>query len=110
MNALFRNHARSFALLMALLGLLYFWQLGSHGLLEPDEGRYSEIPREMLATGDWVTPRLNGVKYFEKPVLYYWMSALSLKALGENEWGARAVPALSALAGAALTGIGPALA
>ena len=103
MNALFRNHARSFALLMALLGLLYFWQLGSHGLLEPDEGRYSEIPREMLATGDWVTPRLNGVKYFEKPVLYYWMSALSLKTLGENEWGARAVPALSALAGAALT-------
>ncbi|WP_352425394.1 glycosyltransferase family 39 protein [Aminomonas paucivorans] len=103
MNGFFRSHARPFALLLALLGLLYFWRLGDHGLLEPDEGRYSEIPREMLATGDWVTPRLNGVKYFEKPVLYYWMSALSLRTLGETELAARAVPALSALGGAALT-------
>jgi hypothetical protein len=71
-------------LLLLLVGVLYFSFLGSHGLLEPDEGRYSEIPREMLESGDWVTPRLNYVKYFEKPVLHYWLTALSFKLFGEN--------------------------
>ena len=54
-------------------------------LANPDEGRYSEISREMAATGDWVTPRLNGLKYFEKPPLQYWASALSFRLFGENE-------------------------
>ena len=66
-------------------------------LANPDEGRYSEISREMAASGDWVTPRLNGLKYFEKPPLQYWASALSLKILGENEYGARAYTALCGL-------------
>jgi len=58
-------------------------------LANPDEGRYTEISREMAASGDWVTPRLNGLKYFEKPPLQYWASALSLRIFGENEYAAR---------------------
>ncbi len=69
--------------LLALL--LFFGGLGSYPLLEPDEGRYAEIPREMLARGDFVTPRLNGVLYFEKPPLYYWLNAAALSLPGRPE-------------------------
>jgi 4-amino-4-deoxy-L-arabinose transferase-like glycosyltransferase len=58
-------------------------------LAEPDEARYAEIPREMLASGDFVTPRLNGVPYFEKPPLLYWGNAASLRLFGETPWAAR---------------------
>ncbi|MGZ5072412.1 MAG: ArnT family glycosyltransferase, partial [Usitatibacter sp.] len=58
-------------------------------LANPDEGRYSEISREMAASGDWVTPRLNGLKYFEKPPLQYWATALAFEAFGANEAAAR---------------------
>jgi 4-amino-4-deoxy-L-arabinose transferase-like glycosyltransferase len=78
--------------------VLYFAYLGDMPLLDPDEGRYAEIPREMLATGDFVTPRLNGVAYLEKPPLLYWGNALSMAVLGENETGARAFGALCAVA------------
>ncbi|HET7401688.1 MAG TPA: glycosyltransferase family 39 protein, partial [Usitatibacter sp.] len=54
-------------------------------LANPDEGRYSEISREMAQGGDWVTPRLNGIRYFEKPPLQYWASAASFLAFGVNE-------------------------
>ncbi|NLD96097.1 MAG: phospholipid carrier-dependent glycosyltransferase, partial [Synergistaceae bacterium] len=89
---------RKYALLLILASfLLYFGGLGGYGLLEPDEGRYSEIPREMLETGDFVTPRLNYVKYFEKPVLHYWLTAASLAVFGENEFAGRFCPAILAL-------------
>lgn len=71
--------------------------LGSPGLIDPDEGRYAEIPREMLESGDFVTPTLNGVVYAEKPPLLYWLVAGSFAAFGQHEWAARAVPAASAL-------------
>jgi 4-amino-4-deoxy-L-arabinose transferase-like glycosyltransferase len=58
-------------------------------LANPDEGRYSEISREMAATGDWITPRLNGIKYFEKPPLQYWATALAFEVFGVNEYAAR---------------------
>src|SRR5437763_5597020 len=58
-------------------------------LANPDEGRYSEISREMVASGDWVTPRLNGIKYFEKPPLQYWATAAMLKTFGNREFAAR---------------------
>ncbi len=67
-------------------------------LANPDEGRYAEISREMVASGDWVTPRLNGVKYFEKPPLQYWATAVALKLFGENEIAARLYVALCGLA------------
>ena len=66
-------------------------------LANPDEGRYSEISREMAASGDWVTPRLNGLKYFEKPPLQYWATAAAFKAFGEHEYSARFYTALSGL-------------
>ena len=58
-------------------------------LLEPDEGRYAEIPREMWLTGDWVTPHLNGVLYFEKPPLQYWATAVAYTLFGVHEWTSR---------------------
>ena len=58
-------------------------------LLDPDEGRYAEIPREMLARGDWITPRLNDVRYFEKPPLQYWATAALYSVFGVKEWTAR---------------------
>jgi 4-amino-4-deoxy-L-arabinose transferase-like glycosyltransferase len=82
--------------------LAFFWGLGGYGLIDPDEGRYAEISREMLETGDFVTPRLNYVKYFEKPVLHYWLTAASFAALGESEFAARLIPVLCALGGACL--------
>src|SRR3954469_9039278 len=94
---------RDLLLLLLGFGLLYFFRLGSYPLSDPDEGRNAEIAREMLASGDWVTPRLNGVNYFEKPPLVYWVTALSEKIFGLNEWAVRAVPALFALWGVLLT-------
>ena len=66
-------------------------------LANPDEGRYSEISREMVASGDWITPRLNGVKYFEKPPLQYWASAAALSVFGDEEFAARLYVALCGL-------------
>lgn len=91
-------------LLLALgFGLLFGFRLGSYPLSGGDDGRNAEIPREMLASGDWVTPRLNGVNYFEKPPLVYWAVASAQKFLGPSEWSLRAVPALFALWGVLIT-------
>jgi 4-amino-4-deoxy-L-arabinose transferase-like glycosyltransferase len=89
--------------LAVIAGILFFTALGRHGLLEPDEGRYSEIPREMLETRDFVTPRLNYVKYFEKPVFHYWLTAASFAAFGQNEWASRFWPAFLGVCGALFT-------
>ena len=78
---------------------LWFATLDARKLQHPDEGRYAEIAREMVATGDWVTPRLNGLKYFEKPPLQYWLTAASFVAFGVGEWGARLPPALGTVLG-----------
>ena len=80
----------------ALCYVLFFHGLGDIGLIGPDEPRYSAIAREMLATGDYITPRLYGVAWFEKPVLMYWLAALGFKLFGVNEFGARFPSALGA--------------
>ena len=89
----------------ALLGAMALWflPLQSYRLFNPDEGRYAEIPREMAASGDWVTPRLNALKYFEKPPLQYWATAAAYEAFGEHEWTARLWVALSGFLGLLLT-------
>jgi 4-amino-4-deoxy-L-arabinose transferase-like glycosyltransferase len=90
--------------LLALVALpLCLFGLGAIGLLDPDEGRYAEIPREMLEHRDFVTPTLNGVEYFEKPPLLYWLVAASFSVFGQTEGAARLVPALSALLAIAVT-------
>lgn len=94
---------RTIFLLFLCLFLLFFSELGSIPLLEPDEGRYAEISREMLASSEFVTPHLNGVVYLEKPPLYYWGTALSLRIFGETEFGARAFAAAVSFAGLLLT-------
>ena len=94
---------RDLLLLTLIFGLLIFHGLREVAFVNPDEGRYAEVPREMVATGDYVTPRLNGVFYFEKPPLVYWAIAGALRVFGPGEWAARAVPALFALAGVLLS-------
>ena len=76
------------AALVLLLAAVWIEPRGS-GLAEPDETRYAEIPRAMLAAGDLLVPRLNGVPYFEKPPLLYWLNAASLRVFGETPWAAR---------------------
>jgi 4-amino-4-deoxy-L-arabinose transferase-like glycosyltransferase len=76
-------------IVIAVAGFIWFLLLGYRDLIDPDEGRYAEIAREMLNTGDWITPRLNGFKYFEKPPLQYWGSAISIALLGETNAAAR---------------------
>jgi 4-amino-4-deoxy-L-arabinose transferase-like glycosyltransferase len=66
-----------------------FYGLGRLPFIGPDEPRYAEVAREMYATGDWITPRLGGIKWFEKPALTYWLLAAGYALFGENEFGAR---------------------
>lgn len=79
------------------LGLLFFALLGDRPLFVPDEGRYAEIAREMVASGNYITPSLDGIKYFEKPVLFYWLCAAAIKLAGLNLWSLRSVNACLAL-------------
>ena len=72
-----------------LLAVAWFATGAIRPLLEPDEGRYAEIPREMWLSGDWVTPHLNGVVYIEKPPLQYWATAAAYTLFGLHEWTAR---------------------
>ncbi len=89
-------------LLFIALAALWFLNLESRTLAQPDEPRYAEIGREMAASGDWVTPRLNDIKYFFKPPLQYWATAAAINAFGEHNWTARLWTALTGLAGIVL--------
>ncbi len=93
---------RVLALAWLALALVWFLPLDTPYLLNPDEGRYAEIPREMVVSGDWVTPRLDGIEYFEKPPLQYWASAVAFEVAGLHAWTARLWPALCGFLGLAL--------
>ncbi len=82
-------------LIAIVAAIAWFATLGARHLQHPDEGRYAEIAREMSASGDWVTPRLNDLKYFEKPPLQYWLGAATFDAFGVSEWTARLPSALA---------------
>jgi 4-amino-4-deoxy-L-arabinose transferase-like glycosyltransferase len=83
--------------------IVWFYTLGGRTLVPTDEGRYAEMAREMVATGDWITPRLNAIKYFEKPPLQVWMTAIAFKLFGLGEWQARLWTGLCGLFGILLT-------
>ena len=95
---------RVVAILVFVFLVVWFCNLDYRSLVRPDEGRYAEIAREMALTGNWTTPRLNGIKYFEKPPLQYWMTAAAFKAFGEHEWTARLWAALTGFAGVLMVG------
>lgn len=95
---------RILCFLIAGFALLWFATLNGRALIHPDEGRYAEIAREMALSGDFITPRLNGIKYFEKPPLQYWTTALAFKAFGEADWAARLWPALTGFLAVLLLG------
>ncbi len=85
--------AASTVVWLLLYALLAFGFYGARPLGEPDEGRYAEVAREMLADGDWLVPHLEGRPHLTKPPLTYWGAAAGMKLLGQNAWGARLVVA-----------------
>lgn len=89
---------RAIYVALAVVALAAIWFLLPVGrpLSNPDEGRYAEISREMLLSGNWVTPRLDDLAYLEKPPLQYWASTLAYRGFGANEWSARLCMTLSA--------------
>ncbi|BAO86279.1 glycosyltransferase family 39 protein [Caballeronia cordobensis] len=94
----------SLILLILALAIVWFAPLGLRHLVPSDEGRYAEMAREMFVTGDWITPRYNGYKYFEKPPLQTWANALTFAWFGIGEWQARLYTALTGFAGVLLVG------
>jgi 4-amino-4-deoxy-L-arabinose transferase-like glycosyltransferase len=86
---------------LAVLAWLTF-SIGLHPLTLPDEGRYVGVAWEMMRSGDWLIPTENGLPFFHKPPLFYWITAASMQLFGVNEWAARAAPLLAAVAGTAV--------
>lgn len=109
MTSLHRRPLLPLLLGLLVFAVLWFGTLDYRRLINPDEGRYAEIPREMLVSGDWLTPRLNGLKYFEKPPLQYWATAAAYTLFGEHHWTARLWPALTGFFGVLFTGWATAL-
>ena len=85
--------------LPALTLFTFFILLGGRSLNEPDEGRYSEIAREMIETGDWLVPHLWYLPHLDKPPMTCWLVAASMKLFGQNEWAARLPAALAGVSG-----------
>ena len=81
-----------------MAGVLFFAGLGRLPLLEPDEGRNAKVAREMLDSGDWITPHYNTLTYLDKPAVYFWMVTASFRVWGVSEWAARAPSALMGMA------------
>ncbi|MGE0392455.1 MAG: phospholipid carrier-dependent glycosyltransferase [Vicinamibacterales bacterium] len=106
LSALSRRHLLLAVLAAAIAWTTWFSGAGRLGLIGPDEPRYVSIARAMAESGDWVTPRLNGEPWFEKPVLYYWGAAAAFSIAGESEAAARAPSAIAlVLAALALVGL-----
>jgi 4-amino-4-deoxy-L-arabinose transferase-like glycosyltransferase len=88
-----RVRLSSLVIVLALPAAILYPTLGFH-LLEPDEGRYAQIPKEMLLHHSWIVPTLQREPYLDKPPLLYWLVALSYSAFGITPEAARLVPAL----------------
>ena len=88
------NNKRLTIAVLLIFAVLWFGLLGQRDLFDPDEGRYAGIPAAMVDSGDWLTPRLNDFKYFEKPVLQYWGTAVAFTVFGKSNASARLWTAL----------------
>ena len=99
MSVFVAANVRANRLVLALVVLIFFCLLGTRSLNEPDEGRYGEIAREMVESGDWLVPRIWYVPHLDKPPMTYWLVALSIKVFGVNEWAIRLPLALAGLSG-----------
>ena len=88
----------------ALSVIVWLWALGTRSLISSDEGRYATLALHVLQSGEWITPRLNGLLYFEKPPLGYWFGAVSMALFGVNEFAARLWPGLAGLGTVVLVG------
>jgi 4-amino-4-deoxy-L-arabinose transferase-like glycosyltransferase len=86
-------------ILLALTLFTFFFLLGSRALNEPDEGRYSEIAREMIETGNWLVPHFWYLPHLDKPPMTYWLVAASMKLFGHSEWAVRLPLALAGISG-----------
>ncbi|UFP95011.1 ArnT family glycosyltransferase [Gloeobacter morelensis] len=82
--------------LLVLCLAFYFWRLDGYTLFDRTETETAEVARQMFVTGDWVTPVFNGIRYFDKPVLLYWLMAMGFGVLGVGEWAVRLPSALFA--------------
>ncbi len=91
------NFLKILIAIFAFFVILYFYRLGSVGLIDVDEPRYAEAGREMLESGNWIVPYFNYTVRFDKPIFFYWLEALSMNVFGVNEFAARLPSALSAL-------------
>src|SRR5215510_2580227 len=86
-----------------IVWIVVFWRLGYASLLDPDEAHYAELTREMLHSGSWLVPLLDGKPFIDKPVLFHWLQGVSVLLLGETEFAARLPTALSAIGLVAIT-------
>jgi len=85
----FKNRKIDLIVLLLVCFAAFWWRLGTLGLIDPDEPFYAQTAREMVQSGDWVTPQIYGEPQFEKPIFYYWLVAASFKVLGETEFAGR---------------------
>jgi 4-amino-4-deoxy-L-arabinose transferase-like glycosyltransferase len=88
---------------LAIAWIVVFWRLGYPSLLDPDEALYAELTREMLRSGSWLVPLLDGKPFIDKPVLFHWLQGAAVAVLGESEFAARVPSAIAALALFAIT-------
>src|SRR3989338_7367901 len=98
-----KNSALLFLAVASLSSFLFFFKLGDRSLRNPDEGRYAEIAKEMVLRHDWIEPRLYGIDYLKKPILFYWFLIASFKMFGFSELAARFVEALFGVLGVVMT-------
>ena len=99
MQNILNNRTNQRWILLALTLFTFFFLLGSRALNEPDEGRYSEIAREMIETGNWLVPHFWYLPHLDKPPMTYWLAAASMKLFGQNEWAVRLPIALAGISG-----------
>lgn len=90
------QHRKAIFFTLVFFIFVYILPLGVRPIFVDDEARYAEIPREMITSGDWIVPRLNGLRYFEKPVMGYWLNGASILLFGENAFAVRLPSALAA--------------